>query len=139
MRSSEVGSSEAAPARVIPRFGQIGHDKSESGSKESWDVLHDDDSRSKYANDAGKLEPQSRTCAVSESSTEASVGDILARKPAGEHIDPRESGVNLSHIGGNRDGRPVTVEDGLAVLVVLARPREVEPGVVEAEVESAAP
>lgn len=75
---------------------------------------------------------------MSESSTEASVADVLAGKPAGEHIDRRESGVDLADVVGNRDGRPMPLEDGSRVLVRFACPRELEPCVVEAEVESAA-
>lgn len=118
MRRPDVGSSKAAPVRVVPRFGQTGHDKSESGSKETWDVLHDDDSRSKNANGAGELEPQSRASAVSESSAEASVGDVLAREATTEHVD----GLNLSPVNGGDvsvvgDAGPVTREDLVARLL----------------------
>jgi hypothetical protein len=58
MRSPEVSCSEAAPACAVPERGQVGGNDSESGSKETWDVLHDDDSRSKKANGASELMPE---------------------------------------------------------------------------------
>jgi hypothetical protein len=66
------------------------------------------------------------------------VAEILAGKPAGEHIDMRESGVDLSYVFGNRDGGPVTAEDASGVRVVLAGPDRLESCVVESEVESPA-
>lgn len=93
---------------------------------------------SKNANGSGELVPESGAGSDSQSSTLPSARDVLAGKPAGEHIDRSESGVNLPDIGGNRDGRPMTVEDGGCVAVLLARPRELEACVVESEVEAAA-
>jgi hypothetical protein len=58
MRSAEIGGAEAAPSPHIPERLQVGGNDSESGSKETWDVLHDDDSRSKNANGASELMPE---------------------------------------------------------------------------------
>jgi hypothetical protein len=66
------------------------------------------------------------------------LAEILTGKPAGEDIDSRESGVDLAHVFGNRDGRPVALEDGSGGGVVLAGPGDLEACVVEAEVESSA-
>lgn len=66
------------------------------------------------------------------------MGDVLTRKPAGEHIDRSESGVDLSDVFGNRDTGPVPLKDASGVLVRLAGPREFKAGVVEAKVESSA-
>jgi hypothetical protein len=138
VRSAEVSRSEAAPSNAVPERGQVGGNDSESGSKETWDVLHDDDSRSKNANGASELMPEPGAVADNKPSTKPSVAEILAGKPAGEHIDMRESGVDLSHVFGNRDGRPVALEDASGVGVVLAGPDRLESCVVEAEVESPA-
>jgi hypothetical protein len=138
MRCSDVRSSEAAPSNAIPERGQVGGDDSESGSKEAWDVLHDDNSRSKNANGASELMPEPGAVADNKPSTKPSLAEILAGKPAGEHIDMRESGVDLSHVFGNRDRRPMALEDGPCRCVVLAGPGRLESGVVESEVESPA-
>jgi hypothetical protein len=135
VRSSKVSRSEAAPSNAVPERGQVGGNDSESGSKEAWDVLHDDDSGSKKANGASELVPESRSGADSKSSTKPSLAEILAGKPSGQHIDMRESGVDLSHVFGNRDGRPVALEDASGRRVVLAGPDDLESGVVESEVE----
>lgn len=66
------------------------------------------------------------------------MGDILAGESARENIDALASSIDPPHVGDDGDSGPVTTEDGCGVPVVLARPREVESGVVEAEVESAA-
>jgi hypothetical protein len=55
MGSPEVGSSNAAILRVIPERGQVAENSSHAASKESCDVLHDDVSGSKFANEAGVL------------------------------------------------------------------------------------
>jgi hypothetical protein len=138
VRSAEVSRSEAAPSNAVPERGQVGGNDSESGSKEPWDVLHDDDSRSKKANGASELMPEAGSCADSKPSTKPSLAEILAGKPSGQHIDMRESGVDLSHVFGNRDGRPVALEDASGRRVVLAGPDDLEACVVESEVEASA-
>jgi hypothetical protein len=57
MRRAGVGSSYATPLRVIPERGQVIGDIGEATSKESCHVLHEDVSRSKYANDTSELGP----------------------------------------------------------------------------------
>jgi hypothetical protein len=55
--SSNIGSANARPDRIIPALGKLSENLSEPSSSESCDVLHDDDSRSKFANDSRELEP----------------------------------------------------------------------------------
>jgi hypothetical protein len=51
-----------------------------------------------------------------------------------EHIDPRRRGVHLAYVGVDGDSGPVALEDGSAVLVVLAEPRGWD---ADSEVDSA--
>jgi hypothetical protein len=48
----------ALPLRIHPQRGQVTEHVAESGSKESWDVLHDDVVGSKLANESRELRPQ---------------------------------------------------------------------------------
>jgi hypothetical protein len=43
---ADVGCSNADPLRVVPDVGQVTEDDVDSSNKESWDVLHDDESGS---------------------------------------------------------------------------------------------
>jgi hypothetical protein len=55
--STNVGSANARPDRIIPALGKLSENLSEPSSSESCDVLHDDDSRCQFANDSRELEP----------------------------------------------------------------------------------
>jgi hypothetical protein len=59
MRGTKGGSRYAVPFSVIPERGQVSKDDSKSSVKERCDVLHEDESRLKKANDTGELVPQS--------------------------------------------------------------------------------
>jgi hypothetical protein len=52
-------SRNAIPFRVIPARGQVREDDVEPAAPERRDVFHEDVARSKLANDAGELEPES--------------------------------------------------------------------------------
>jgi len=58
VRSANVGSSNVEPDRIIPRFGKVSENGVQPPRSEHCDVLHDDDARSKVANDSRELEPQ---------------------------------------------------------------------------------
>jgi hypothetical protein len=47
----------AVPPCIIPERGQLSEYNVQPSIKQRWDVFHDDESRSKLANDAGKFEP----------------------------------------------------------------------------------
>jgi hypothetical protein len=51
LRGADGGSWNAVPPRIVPERGQVSENGSKSASKESCDVLHDDEARSKLAND----------------------------------------------------------------------------------------
>lgn len=81
---SDIGSSKAHPASHVPCFGQVGEDDSE-GSKEAWDILHDDDSGSKNANGSRHLVPELRSGAGEEEPL-SGVGEVGAGEASGEDI-----------------------------------------------------
>jgi hypothetical protein len=54
---SDLGRADTAPFRIEPDFGQVSENLSQSGSKQTWDVLQKDVSRSHVANDANDVGP----------------------------------------------------------------------------------
>jgi hypothetical protein len=85
VRSADIGSSNAHPFTVIPRFGQVTEDESESGSSESWDVLHKDKSGSYCANDSCHFRPQPPIIRLSLTLT--GIADGLAGESADDKVD----------------------------------------------------
>lgn len=59
LSGTSVGSRYAVPLSIIPERGQVSENGSESPSKQSCDVFHNDESGSNFANKAGELAPQS--------------------------------------------------------------------------------
>jgi hypothetical protein len=86
VRGANGRSRYAIPFRVIPARGQVSENSPESSSKESWDVLHDDVSGSKFANESSVLGPKTRACPVDPCSL-ACVGEVLAGEAAAEDVD----------------------------------------------------
>jgi len=129
----------AVPLRVIPERGQVAENSSNSPSKQSCDVLHDDVAGSKLANESCVLGPKTRAGSV-ESGPFAGDGEILAWKPARKDIDWFKAvGPDVSDVGVDRDSRPVSVEDAGAVGVLLAEPACSESGSFESKLEAADP
>lgn len=89
VRGAEGGSREAIPLRVVPERGQLSENDSEPPSKESCGVLHDEDARSKFANDAGDLEEKGGSLA-SESGSSPGGTEILAGEAGAEDVDAVE-------------------------------------------------
>jgi hypothetical protein len=120
--SSNIGSANARPDRIIPALGKLSENLSEPSSSESCDVLHDDDSRSKFANDSRELPPQTAP-RTRETSSAPCCRNVLAGEPAAEDVDgsggvaPEGSHVLVSHGVG-----PVSREDSTAPFVTLALP-----------------
>src|SRR3989337_2377731 len=67
--STDGGSRNALPLRVIPDRGQVAENFSHSGRKEPWDVFHEDISGSNRANDSEELGPEPSVIAGSLSAT----------------------------------------------------------------------
>jgi len=57
MRGTDGGSRYNLPLRVIPEEGKVSEYLAHSPSKESWDVLHENDSGSKLAKDSCEVWP----------------------------------------------------------------------------------
>jgi hypothetical protein len=63
MRRSDIVCSKSEPLSIVPRFGKVPENLSETASGERGDVLHDDDEGSNRANDARELAPETATLA----------------------------------------------------------------------------
>ncbi len=140
MRRSEVGSAKADPAHVIPCFGQVGHDDSESGSKETWHVLHEHDSRSKYANESRELVPEPGAGAESKPSTSAGVRDILTGESSCEDIylpEREQFAAELVHVRADRHLGEAPREHRTTRLIRLAGIDDLRARPLETEVEPA--
>lgn len=57
VRRTNGGSRYAVPLRVIPERGQVSENFAVPSTKQSCDVLHDDEARSNVANDSSELDP----------------------------------------------------------------------------------
>lgn len=120
LRRSNVGSGDTEPDRIIPLLGQSSENNVQSPLSERWDVLHDDDSGSKFANDAEVLEPETAS-RTRDASALPSVTEILTGTPAAEHIDSGQcvgdvgarwiDGASLS--GSGADGANVVVPNSV--------------------------
>lgn len=58
VRGSDSGRAEQTPFCIEPQRGQPPENVSESGRKETWDVLQEDEGRSHLANHAGDVGPE---------------------------------------------------------------------------------
>jgi len=136
MRGTDGGSRYAVPRRVIPERGQVTEDGIESSNKEPWHVLHEDEARSKYANDVRHVgpepplvgEPESVACRRGRLAGEAT-GHELDRWP-GFGSPPAEAGSDIVMAG---DLRPVSGQDAAAVRINLDLPNDRHPGPLKAE------
>lgn len=123
------------PFRIIPDLGQVSENSSESPSKESRDVFHDDVSGSKFANESCVLGPKTRA-GTFKSCPLPCQANVLAWKAAHKDIDRLDlAGGEGGDVRVNRDSWPVSVEDPGAVVVLLTEPACVESGPFESEIE----
>jgi hypothetical protein len=51
VRGANGGSWDAIPRRIVPERGQASENVSHPETKQAWDVLHDDETGSKLANE----------------------------------------------------------------------------------------
>jgi hypothetical protein len=121
--SAQGRSRYVVPFCIIPAFGQVSENSAKPpasfftwASKQVCDVLHDDVSRSKFANKTGDLAPQSAAGAISNSGPLSRNADVLAGEPACDDIDGNSIGSKsfcgkLAHVSVARDIGPVLGED----------------------------
>jgi hypothetical protein len=88
---AEVGSAAVCrrkhrPLRIEPEVGQRSENGVESSKSDSCDVLHEDISRSHFANDSVHLPPEAAALA-GETCAFAGDADVLAGKATGNDID----------------------------------------------------
>jgi len=86
VRSSDVGSAQSDPCRIIPERPKIGEDDVQSSTNERWRVFHEDESRSNIANNTSELPPESGTLSGQPESSSGN-GDILAREAARNDVN----------------------------------------------------
>jgi hypothetical protein len=122
VRRANIGSSYALPFRVIPERGQVSENSPHSSPKQSCDVLHDNESGSKLANDSRILSPKSAALTIYSHSL-ASVRDILAWESAGDNIG-RLNIVNsdVSYITVTYGRREVLGQHSVTVIVTFDLP-----------------
>jgi hypothetical protein len=104
VRGADGGRGYAVPLRVIPARGQLAENASKPTSKERCDVLHDDNARSKLANDPHVFEEETAARTV-ETGTASCDAEVLAGESSADDVDARE-------VGGS-DGSDVLVSSGM--------------------------
>jgi hypothetical protein len=113
-----------SPFRIVPARGQVPENFSEPSIKQPCDVLHDDKSRSKLANNSSVFSPEPRLLA-GESDLWPVFGNILTGEPAADCIDGNSvcfqslSG-ELANIFIDRDIGPMLFENSPAERFDLA-------------------
>lgn len=121
MRSADLPRAQHIPLRIVPRLGQRPENGSEVvASKDRWDVLHDDESRSYFANQSHPLEEQSAAFAV-DAGLLAGDGDVLAREAAAPYISRRDLVTAQGRdVLMTCSARPVASKDGARIGVTFA-------------------
>jgi hypothetical protein len=105
--------------------------------EEGGDVLHDDVSGSKLANDPGELTPKTRASSI-EARSSAGGAEVLAGEAAADEVDRREVlRADLADVLEALGLGEVSPEDREAVRVLLDLPRDAHPRALESEVEAA--
>jgi hypothetical protein len=140
----------AVPLRVIPDRGQVSENSLKPPSKQSCDVLHDDVSRSKLANQSCVLGPKTRTLALNPDGVDIGAADVLAGEATAENVDgsdpvPIDSValfVNVpeadsAHVMESLGVGEVPLEDSPAELGLLDLPERSHSCSLEAEIEAA--
>ena len=89
--STDGGSRYAVPLQVIPARGHLCGDSTESSNKQSWEVFHEHESRSNFANDSHELKKESASFPF-ESRPPAGDTDILARESTSDDIHASSPG-----------------------------------------------
>jgi hypothetical protein len=106
MRSSDIDSSHNSPSRIIPHRGKVSKHSVESSNSKHWAVLHEDVAWSNFANDSGKLTPESGTLSFNACSFPGDT-DVLAGESPTDDIDfsPPRFSVEGAHVVPDRESR----------------------------------
>jgi hypothetical protein len=129
------------PLRVIPDSGKVSENDVDSSIKESCDIFHEHDPRSKRANEARELSPESGSFSVN-SSAKTSMADVLAWESAADGIDADSVEIQsfcreLANVAVDGDAWPSASKDSLAVVLDFAEGNGSHAGSLEPETESA--
>ena len=137
MRRADVGRSNNVPLRVMPEAGQSFGDNVEPSTSEELDVLNQDPSGPKLANESLELKPESGTLAF-EPRPFARRRDVLTREPSAEDVDWGDAaGADLSDVAESGDVWPVLAKDPLAEGVLLTEPLDLHSGALQSQVPPA--
>ena len=123
VRGADGGRWYAVPFRIVPARGQLPENAVEPSSKQSCDVLHDDDARSNLANDARVLKKKSASLPIKAGSS-ACDADVLARKTSADDVDGVEIvGANGVDVVESSGMRPTPFKNAPAEWINLHLPR----------------
>ena len=86
MRGADGGRGKSKPFRVEPEVGKRTKDNVEASKSEDCHVLHENESRSHFANDPSELEPKAGTVPAADPLASAGAADVLARESARDVI-----------------------------------------------------
>ena len=135
VRGAKGGSGKHFPFRIIPERGQIPQDDLNPSGEQSAHVFDDDVPGTHFPDESCVVEPQAAARALPDSRMFSSVGDVLTRKTAAEHVHGRQFvAFQRPHILIYGDARPVPGEYRPAKRVDLAKPLMFEARPVKAEV-----
>lgn len=127
------------PSPSIRPAANASSGSAEGGTEKGWNVLDDDVSRSKLANNPSELGPKTRAGAVDPGSL-AGDGEVLAGEASADEVDGGEvMGANLSDILESLGVGEVLSEDGSTVGIDLDLPSDPHAGSLEAESKAADP
>jgi hypothetical protein len=126
MDGADCSSRNAMPFRIVPDLGQVPENSVHPETKQAWDVLHDDEARSKLANESGIFRPKAGTRAIQASSSISLCdGDVLAREATADDINSNSIcgetfGGELSNVVIAGDLGPMTFQNLAAERIDLA-------------------
>jgi len=89
VRRSNVESANREPDRIVPERGKVPENSVDASRGEIAGVLHDNESRSKLANDPSHFAPQA--AASTREARSFGVGDVLTGEPPADEIDGFEN------------------------------------------------
>lgn len=138
MRGTNGRSRYTVPFSIKPDLGQVAENFSHPPSKQSCDVLHDDESGFQNASGADNLAPQSASCARYSLACPCTA-DVLAGESSADDINSPINGWfwwEVPHVSPAPDVRPVFFEDSVAVVVDFDLPFASHSRPLEAEIKA---
>src|SRR6185436_2395094 len=131
MWRTQAARAETRPLCIEPESGQGSENGVNSPLKQSCDVLHNDPTGSKCANESLKLIPETRSSA-GQSCARSSKADVLTGESADDDIDTRKLWSHGSDIVVAPHIGPVLGEHRPAKRINLHLPRNLKPRALEA-------